>query len=634
MQQTLELLAPAKNLECGIAAIDHGADAVYVGAPILGARAAAGNTIEDIRQLCQHAHRFLARVYVTVNTLVYDHELATARQLVEDLCEAGTDALLVQDMALVGIVREVASQRGVKMEVHASTQTDNRSAEKVEWLHRLGCSRVVLARELSIDDIKAIHERVPYVQLEAFVHGALCVSYSGVCYASQYCFGRSANRGECAQFCRLKFQLVDADGRHLDHPRHWLSLRDLSRIDHLQTMAEAGVSSFKIEGRLKDVAYVKNVVAAYSRRLDEVVAASGGRFRRASLGKVTLAFTPHLHKTFNRGFTGYFITPKESDIASPDTPKALGEFVGRVKELRRDSFNVAGTAAFSNGDGLCFFDKDHELQGFRVNRVVGNRIFPLRMPAQLKPGMGLYRNADAAMDKVLSRKSAERRIPLHLNLAVSDGGLLLSASVVGQDVICKVEMEGAFEPAQQLQAANMERQLSRLGNTCYEAAEVIVDDAAAKCFVPSSTLAELRRRLVERLDQELAQLAKASQPAGSGEGLAHTAVGSVPHPPLYDTYSYLYNIANAESRLFYERQGLKDAGEAFELGNTVADDRHSPAVLMQCRHCIRRLLGCCTRDGGGKPSWREPLSLQLPDGRRFRLRFDCRQCQMLVYAEN
>ena len=290
----LELLTPAKNLECGIAAIDHGADAVYIGAGKFGARAAATNNIDDIRSLCQYAHRFGARVYVTVNTIVYEHELEEARRLVGELCDAGADALLVQDMALVGIAAEEASRRGVALSLHASTQTDNRLAEKVEWLAAMGFHRVVLARELSLDEIAHIHRRVPGMQLEAFVHGALCVSYSGQCYASQYCFGRSANRGECAQFCRLSFDLVDANGVSVDRPRHWLSLKDMCRIDRLGQMAEAGVCSFKIEGRLKDLSYVKNVVAAYSQALDKVVAQSGGRYRRASLGRVQYTFTPDL----------------------------------------------------------------------------------------------------------------------------------------------------------------------------------------------------------------------------------------------------------------------------------------------------------------------------------------------------
>ncbi len=624
---TLELLAPARNLECGMAAIDHGADAVYIGAGKFGARAAAVNSVDDIRALCQYAHRFMARVYVTVNTIVYDHELTEARQLVGELCEAGADALLVQDMALVDIVREESSKRGRRLQLHASTQTDNRTAGKVEWLAGMGFRRVVLARELSLDEISAIHGQVPGVELEAFVHGALCVSYSGQCYASQYCFGRSANRGECAQFCRLKFDLVDGRGAAVDQPRHWLSLKDMCRIDRLEQMAEAGVCSFKIEGRLKDMAYVKNVVAAYSEALNEVVEHSGGRYRRASLGRVQYTFTPDLRKTFNRGFTRYFIDGADDGIASPDTPKALGEFVGKVKETRRDSFNVAGLAVFANGDGLCFFDRDRQLRGFRVNRVEGNRIFPQQMPAQLRPGMGLYRNADAAMDKLLGKASASRRIGIRLHLSLTAAGLCLSAQVPGTGVAVDVAVDMAHEQARQSQVENIHKQLSRLGTTNFEAVEVTVDDAAAGIFVPSSVLAELRRQAVAALEQELSETVAREQAA-----LPETAVsapGPLPRDAAYRQYGYLLNVANSQACEVYEAQGVSGVGKAFELSS------HQPGeslLLMRCRHCLRRTLGCCTREGKTSDALHEPLYLVLPDKRRFKLKFDCRHCEMLVYS--
>lgn len=369
--QTLELLAPAKNLECGIAAIDHGADAVYIGADHFGARAAAGNSTDDIARLCSYAHQFGARVYVTVNTIVYDNEIDSVRRLLKRIGEAGADAILVQDMALVSMLSDIG------LEMHASTQTDNRTADKVEWLRELGFKRVVLARELSVDEIAEIHSKHPDVELEVFVHGALCVSYSGQCYASQYCFQRSANRGECAQFCRLKFDLVDAEGKVIEHDRHLLSLKDMCQIDNLERLAEAGAVSFKIEGRLKDVAYVKNVTAAYSRRLDEIVAAHPDKYRRASFGRVDYGFDPDLRKTFNRGYTTYFADGRQPDIFSPDTPKALGEYVGKVKEVKRQCLTVSGVASFANGDGLCFINADRQLEGFRVNRAEGNRSIPL-----------------------------------------------------------------------------------------------------------------------------------------------------------------------------------------------------------------------------------------------------------------
>ena len=394
--QTIELLAPAKNLECGIAAIEHGADAVYIGAERFGARVAAGNSVDDIRELCRYAHRFGAKVYVTVNTIVYDDEMEATQQLIDRLADAGVDAILVQDMGILSIRRaglpaDARSQFSVlhsPLSMHASTQTDNRTVEKVKWLRSLGFRRVVLARELSVEDIRAIHEAVPDVELEVFVHGALCVSYSGVCYASEYCFHRSANRGACAQFCRLKFDLQDADGRTIEQGRHLLSLKDMCRIDSLEELMEAGACSMKIEGRLKDVYYVKNVVAAYSQRLDEIIDRHPGKYRRASQGRCTYTFTPNLKKTFNRGFTDYFLHGRQPDIVSFDTPKAIGEYVGKVKEIRGGSFNVAGTASFANGDGLCFFyeerasspvgsqaghsapRRNYVLEGFRVKVIL------------------------------------------------------------------------------------------------------------------------------------------------------------------------------------------------------------------------------------------------------------------------
>ena len=625
----LELLAPARDLECGLAAIDHGADAVYIGAPQFGARAAAGNSLDDIRHLCHYAHRFLAKVYVTVNTIVFDHELDTVRSLVADLCQAGVDALLVQDMAVAAMARQVAEQAGSRMQVHASTQTDNRTAERVAWLRDQGFSRVVLARELSAEAIADIHERVPGVELEAFVHGALCVSYSGVCYASQYCFGRSANRGECAQFCRLKFTLTDANRQPIDRPRHWLSLRDMCRIHHLGMMADAGVTSFKIEGRLKDVSYVKNVVAAYSVELDRLVASSSGRWRRASLGRVAYTFTPNLKKTFNRGFTPYFIDGKESDIASPDTPKALGEMVGKVKEVRRDSFNVAGLSSFANGDGLCFFDSQHELRGFRVNRVEGNRIYPQHMLPQLKPGMVLYRNADAVFDKELARQSATRRIPLDMRLDHSNGLLHLTAHALGTDIEVSLTQQVEQQEARQPQGENMRQQLSRLGGTVYMAGEIEVSDAAQRLFVPSSVLADLRRRMVALMDDQLSQQAigRPMPPAAPN--------AAAPRPPVmpseYAAYPYLYNIANSEARRFYDHIGLLSQGDAFESSPRPTAGTQPP-LLMQCRHCVRRILGACPRQTHRRAAWKEPLYLELPDRRRFRLHFDCQKCQMNVYA--
>ena len=619
-QQTLtqlELLAPAKNLECGMAAVDHGADAVYIGAPRFGARASAGNSLDDIRRLCEYAHQFAVKVFVTVNTIIYDDELQATGQLIHQLDEAGVDAILVQDMGILQLDLPPIA-------LHASTQTDNRTADKVRWLRDQGFRRAVLARELSVDEIAHIHAEVPDMPLEVFVHGALCVSYSGLCYASQHCFGRSANRGACAQFCRMKFDLLDADGRELEHQRYLLSLKDLNQSAHLGELIEAGATSFKIEGRLKDVSYVKNVVAAYSQQLDAFISAHADRYCRASRGRVSYTFTPRLDKTFNRGFTTYFLHGRQPDIFSPDTPKAMGEYVGKVKELRRDSFNVAGTASFANGDGLCFINDERQLEGFRVNRAVGNRLFPQQMPARLRPGMALYRNNDQEFERLLSRPSAERKIPLRLSFQPTADGFGLTGEVVGAEGNglgegVTVSLPFEHQPAQKPQRDNIVRQLSKLGGTIYECSGVDVADGFSY-FVPSSLLAELRRMLVAALAERTVPSAGARSAGAPSAGRAATRAVSA--APAYD-HDYLYNIANHLACDFYG----SDRPTAFEL-------RGGKGPLMQCRHCLRYALGYCVKHGGRKPEWRDPLRLRLGDGRLFRLEFDCKNCQMNVYGED
>lgn len=588
-----------------MAAIDHGADAVYIGAPHFGARAAAGNSIEDIRRLCDYAHPFGVKVYVTVNTILYDDELEATRQLLLDLETAGVDAILVQDMAVLQLAADTS------LTLHASTQTDNRTPEKVRWLKSLGFARTVLARELSVEEIGQIHQEVPDMPLEVFVHGALCVSYSGLCYASQHCFSRSANRGECAQFCRMKFSLVDADGKEIEHERYLLSLKDMNQSDHLLELIEAGATSFKIEGRLKDAAYVKNVTAAYSQRLDAIIRQYPEKYCRASQGHCDYTFTPDLNRTFNRGYTTYFLHGRQPDIASFDTPKAVGEFVGTVKEIRGDSFNVAGVARFANGDGLCFQNEARQLEGFRANRVEGNRIFPYKMPPGLRPGMRLYRNNDQEFERLLSGQSARRKIPVSLSLRVVEGGFELSASLSNRSLSLS---KGVFLPmthqkAQKSPRENLVRQLTKLGDTIYECQEIDIP-ADFDYFIPNSQLSELRRSLVEKFT--------ASQ--GGGSFVRSADLTKEPSPCEAYPYPYLYNISNRLSADFYGAEKT-----AYEL-------KGGEGPIMQCRHCIRYSLGYCVKHGGKRPQWREPLSLVLGDGRRFRLAFDCNHCQMNVYG--
>lgn len=602
----LELLAPAKNLESGIAAIDHGADAVYIGASRFGARVAASNSVDDIRQLCAYAHLFGAKVYVTVNTIVYDQELAETYQLLDSLEEAGADAVLVQDMA----VADYLLNKQGRMDIHASTQTDNRTTEKVRWLAHQGFSRVVLARELSVEEISQIHKNVPDVELEVFVHGALCVSYSGLCYASQYCFGRSANRGECAQFCRMKFDLLDAAGNSVAPQRYYLSLKDMNQSDELQSLIEAGATSFKIEGRLKDITYVKNVTAAYSELLNAFIARNPGQYERASRGHCTYTFKPDLRKSFNRGYTHYFLKGRQPDIASFDTPKAIGEYVGKVKEIRGNTLSVAGLASFANGDGLCFLNDKRELEGFRVNKVEGNKLSLLKMPSSLRTGAALYRNNDQEFERLLSRPSAKRKIPVKMSFTETPIGYRFSMDGVSLDV------EAEHVMAKSPQRDNVIRQLTKLGDTPYECVDFTIDNDFS-FFIPSSQLTIIRREMVEKYQLESNLMdSKTTLPATSS---------SLPEP-----YSptYLYNISNGKARVFYERQGLVSPATAFEI-----EQPKGEKLLMQCRHCIRYSLGYCVKRGGKQPIWHEPLYLRLSDGRRFRLAFDCHHCQMNVYAE-
>lgn len=666
-----------------MAAIDHGADAVYIGASRFGARQSAGNSVEDIGKLCEYAHRYGATVHVTINTIIYNDEFDDTLALVRELVDVGVDAFLLQDMGLMCKVREIVPDT---VALHASTQCDTRTWEKAQWLSQQGFDRVVLARELSAEEISDIHKRLPNLELEAFVHGALCVSYSGVCYVSQYSFGRSANRGACAQFCRLAFDLKDSDGKIIEHQRHLLSLKDMSQIDNLETLMRSGACAFKIEGRLKDINYVKNVVSAYSKRIDEIISKHPDEFRRASLGRVRYSFTPDLKKTFNRGYTNYFLKGRQADIFSPDTPKALGEFVGRVKEIRRDSFNVSSTANFANGDGLCFLSRDPlnqstRLEGFRVNRAVGNRLYPFKMPKGLKAGMSLYRNQDQAFDKELGSKTAERKIKIKMWFGTSPG-TSLNPSEGGEcltdrrgTIWAKAEVIGSFTPeqtsnerisnehsvmlstslggiggglqlAQKPQRDNIIRQLTKLGNTVYECSEVEIVDGADKYFIPSSILAELRRMVVEELDKQILNRQRMTIYRKSEDKVSdHKPHITVVNPAQYQQMPYLYNISNDVARKFYEQQGLTKAEPAFEIQYPSVDNGSESTgksfsirgdkdavshLLMQCRHCIRYSLGYCVKRGGKKPTWREPLFLELPDKRRFRLEFDCKNCQMNV----
>lgn len=604
MPRKIELLSPARDAVCGIEAIRHGADAVYIGGPAFGARSAAGNSVQEIARLCEEAHLYSCRVYVTMNTILTDNELLEAERLVRELYEVGVDALIVQDLAFLRLDLPPIA-------LHASTQMDNRSVEKAKWLDSLGFSQLVLARELSLDQIAAVHKATD-LPLEVFVHGALCVSYSGQCYASQYCFHRSANRGCCAQFCRLAFDLVDGDGQVLIHDKHLLSLRDMNRSKDLESLLDAGVSSFKIEGRLKDISYVKNVTAYYRLLLDDILERRPADYVRSSYGASTYQFSPCLVKSFNRGFTDYYLHGRKGNEYNFDTPKAVGEMVGAVQQMGPRSFSISGKIMLNAGDGLCYYDNNGELHGFRVNKVEKGKVFPYPVP-RLRTGTQLYRNYDAAFEKTLAKPSAERRLAIKMSLEEISGGyrLALSAEGGGEAVVqINTEKVAALKP----QAAYIRQQLSKLGETPFLLVKADVQTDGER-FIPASQLTWLRRQGCEKLlasckKQLRRELRRAPKP--------YTAEAPVPH-------DYRANVANSKAAEVYRSMGIHDVMPAYEL------NAPEGAVIMFCRHCLLYALGACQRLEHPQ-KLHMPLSLRLPDGRVFPLRFDCRKCQMLVYA--
>ena len=604
-QRKIELLAPAKNLECGIAAIDHGADAVYIGAPKFGARAAAVNSLEDIAALVEYAHLYNARIYVTVNTILKDEELQETEKMIWALFRAGVDALIVQDMGITGLNLP-------PIPLHASTQMDNRTVEKVRFLADAGFRQVVLARELSLREISKIHEACPDVPLEIFVHGALCVSYSGQCYVSQACFGRSANQGECAQFCRLPFSLVDAEGRVIVKDKHLLSLKDLNQSDELEALLDAGASSFKIEGRLKDVSYVKNVTAAYRRKLDAIFARRK-EYARASSGSCRYAFNPQLDKSFSRGFTHYYLHGRTKDVFSFDTPKSLGEEMGTMKEARGNYLTVAGLKSFNNGDGVCYIDEQGRLQGFRINRVEGNKLYPQEMP-RIKPRTVLYRNFDQEFEKILVRKSSERRIAVSVRLTDTPFGFALTLTDEDDNSVT-LSLAREKEPARTPQEENLKTQLAKFGNTPFEAVRIDID-FAGNWFLPASVLADFRRQAVEKLIS-----ARRINYRRELFVLKPTA-----HAFPQSTLTYLGNVMNAQAVSFYAGHGVASIAPAFERAPA------EKAVLMFCKHCLRYSMGWCPVHQRERSPYREPYYLVSTDGKRFRLEFDCKNCQMKVNA--
>ena len=616
----LELLAPAKNAAQGIEAIRHGADAVYIGAPAFGARAAVPVSLEDISEVVRFAHLFGAKVYVALNTILYPKEVSEAVQMAWDLYRIGADALIIQDLALLG-------EEMPPIALHSSTQMDNVSPEKLSFWQRMGFEQAVVARELSPRQIAKLHQDVPELRLEAFVHGALCVSYSGRCYAAAAFHGRSANRGSCSQVCRLPFDLIDGQGHVLARNKHLLSLKDLNRSEVLSELIDAGVRSFKIEGRLKDLSYVKTVTAFYHRKLDDFIKAHP-EFHRASHGTVELGFSPDVSKAFSRGFTTFTHRGRGADdLAAFDTPKSKGEEIGTVLKVEGSKVKIRLNkgVTLNNGDGFTFFEADTgDLSGFRINTVVGSTLTVIRPVKGLKSGLTLFRNCDRRFEGEMEKETAVRRVPLDLRLSYEADTLILEGKTGEVSASSSVGIN--LEPARNGNpSASTKEVLSKLGGTIFSPESLILDGETAKLFIPRSMLSRLRQDLVPALEEAILT-----------DALNHRSTRD-PKDPAYKDVPFFKaeavqsdNLLNPEAKAFVEKHEAKVLEEAYEKAPS---DRQP---LMTTKHCIRYALGMCPpllhfdenklhepwilRSEGEGTS---PLSM--------RLEFDCPNCQMLLF---
>ena len=569
MNRTLiELLSPARDLACGIAAIEHGADAVYIGAPKFGARAAVGNSLEDIKKLIDYAHQYYAKVYATVNTILYDNELEDARKIITQLDTAGIDAVIIQDMSILEM--DIPP-----VPIFASTQTHNFDPERIKFLADTGIQRIILARELSNEQIRNIHEQTN-VDLEFFVHGALCVCYSGQCYLSAETTGRSANRGECSQPCRMEYSLIGNSGEILVKDKYLLSLKDLNLSDHLFELIKSGITSFKIEGRLKDISYVKNVTAYYRKKLDAIIDGDEN-LQRASSGRVSLSFEPDPDKTFNRGYTGHFFSETDGKRSSMNTQKAIGKFAGTVIGIHPGYFEIKAEDTIVNGDGLCFFDHESELQGMLVNKIEANKIFCESMEG-LKPGVKIFRNKDKEFIKKLSAPTAVRKIQVSLGAWIHTDTVLITASDEdGNFAQIETNLEAPPSTDSQKNRVMLERQFKKSGDTIFSVSEVHLEQIE-NYFFPISQINELRREVLRRLLEKRIH------------SYTRKDAAVIKNDTLYPDkkLDFRANVVNVKSREFYRRHGTEISENGFELlGDT------NGKILMTTKYCIKSELDVC-----------------------------------------
>ena len=635
----LELLSPARDADIGIAAIDHGADAVYIGGPAFGARASAGNAIADLERLIRHAHRFNARIFITLNTILRDDELEAARRMVWQVYEAGADALIIQDMGLLELDLP-------PIQLHASTQTDIRTPEKARFLQDVGLSQIVLARELDLQQIAAIRAATDPQRctLEYFVHGALCVAYSGQCYISHAHTGRSANRGDCSQACRLPYQVLDAQGRFIAHDKHVLSMKDNNQSANLRALIDAGVRSFKIEGRYKDLGYVKNITAHYRQLLDVLIEdseTSAQPLARASSGRTRFFFTPDPLQNFQRGFTDYFTHGRQQDIGAFDTPKNPGQPIGWVTKVGPNFVELEtedATTVLHNGDGLCYFDLQQELMGLAINRAEriaehgvtrgtnAWRVFPKDAVAgckDLRKGTTLHRNRDMDWVRMLEKKSSERRIGVWLRLQEAADGLRLHATDEdGNTASAQVQLAHAAPKDEASAAQRLREALGALGDTLFSALDVALD-LPRPWFVPASLAKQLRRDAIAALE---------ATRRAAWQRLPRAQAVQPPAPYPEDTLSYLANVFNHKARDFYAKHGVKVIAAAYE-----SHEEAGAVSLMITKHCVRYALSLCPKQAKGVTGVQgtiraEPLTL-VNGSERLTLRFDCKPCEMHVVGK-
>ena len=628
----LELLSPARDADIGIEAVNHGADAVYIGGPGFGARASAGNALADIERLCRHAHRFDARIFVTLNTILRDDELEPARQLAWQLYEAGADALIIQDMGLLQLDLP-------PIQLHASTQTDIRTPAKARFLQDAGLSQIVLARELDLQEIAAIRDALGAATdparctLEFFIHGALCVAYSGQCYISHAHTGRSANRGDCSQACRLPYQVLDAQGRFVAHDAHVLSMKDNNQSLNLRPLIDAGVRSFKIEGRYKDMGYVKNITAHYRRLFDEILD-ERPELTRASSGRCTFTFTPDPNQNFNREFTDYFVNGRKDDIGAFDTPKNPGQPIGFVTRVAKDHFDLMTddpALQLSNGDGLCYFDQQKELVGAQTNRVesLGDgawRVCPKDPMAQLhdlRQGTVINRNRSMDWARTLEKKSADRRIGVWLKLSETADGLQLCVTDEdGNAASAQTQLAHAAPKDEANNDAKLRESLAKLGETIFTPIDIVLD-VPRPWFVPASVANALRRDAIAALE---------AARAAAWQRLPRAEPVQPPAPYPEDSLTYLANVFNHAARDFYAQHGVKVIDAAYE-----SHEEEGEVSLMITKHCVRFSLSLCPKQAKGVIGVKGTVKaepLQLVNGKeKLTLRFDCKPCEMHVVGK-